>query len=69
MISIFPWEVLALCPNMDGHHSGEEMHHGNCADGMMDEHDEEESFENKFLTNHILEGASWYCNGTGCGCL
>jgi hypothetical protein len=38
VISIFPWEALELCPNKNGHHGQDEMHHGNCADGMMGGH-------------------------------
>lgn len=57
-ISIFPWEVLELCPNKDGHHDPEEMHHGNCAEGMMDDHGADESSESIFLSDHILQGTS-----------
>jgi hypothetical protein len=46
-ISIFPWEALDLCPNKNGHHSEDEMHHGNCADGMMDDHESGDSSEIK----------------------
>lgn len=46
-ISIFPWEVLELCPNKDGHHAQDEMHHGNCAEGMMDDHTSELPSEHK----------------------
>lgn len=44
-ISIFPWEGLKLCPNKNGHHAQEEMHHGNCADGMMEGDSSEEPSE------------------------
>jgi hypothetical protein len=38
-LSILPWEALELCPYKNGHHAqDEEMHHGNCADGMMNDH-------------------------------
>lgn len=47
MIFIFPWKVLELCHNKDEHHGQDEMHHGNCADGMMDDHESGDSSEIK----------------------
>lgn len=36
-VALLLWAALDLCPNRNNHHAGDEMHHGNCADGMMDD--------------------------------
>ncbi len=30
---LFPWQLMAFCPS---HYEVHEEHHGNCADGMME---------------------------------
>lgn len=57
-ISIFPWEALELCPNNNGHHANDEMHHGDCADGMMDDHGSGEGSEDVMVAELTLQSLS-----------
>jgi hypothetical protein len=58
--SILPWEALELCPNKNGHHAQDEMHHGNCADGMMDDHESGQSSDskNEMQARLVIKGPS-----------
>jgi hypothetical protein len=61
-ISIFPWEVLELCPNANGHHA-DEMHHGDCTDGMMNNHEPDEAPKDTKIAQADLTLKSLSCTG------